>query len=198
MWLPWKNNKIDKQEQNSVSPDASVSSNKIEQLPVTEITPIKITKSIEELASEYKERRRTEMLRFMGVSLFTLVIARYTYTSIQARKYVPKLFEGNQKIPPSAYKSESMSALGLGTGLALGSFGMLVYGTCWCNDILTPKEFSFKIRRAILGEQGAKDLELKHQELFKTEQQDIDEFKKMFDDGWGQKDKKAEEEKKSE
>ncbi|XBW37907.1 hypothetical protein QEN19_003487 [Hanseniaspora menglaensis] len=181
MWKPWgsKDVKSDKNEINEsvVTP--------IELIQTSEQNHTEI-KSIEQLTGEYKDRRRTEMLRFMGVSMFTLIVARYTYTSIQARKYVPKLFEGNQKIPPSAYKSESMSALGLGTGLAVGSFGMLVYGTCWCNDILTPKEFSFKIRRAILGEQGAKDLEAKHQELFKTEEQDIEEFKKMFSEGWSE------------
>lgn len=191
MWQPWKKNHDlqDHKDLTLVPAGANEA-----QLAAAATDPAKQPKSLENLRDEYKERRRTEMLRFMGVSLFTLVIARYTYTSIQARKYVPKLFEGNQKIPPSSYKSESMSALGLGTGLALGSFGMLVYGTCWCNDILTPKEFSFKIRRAILGEQGAKDLELKHQELLKTEQQDIDELKKMFNESWSEIDNKKENE----
>lgn len=191
MWQPWrKNDNIQEHKDPNLAPTVVNDT----QLAAEETGPVKQSKSLATLRDEYKERRRTEMLRFMGLSLFTLVIARYTYTSIQARKYVPKLFEGNQKIPPSSYKSESMSALGLGTGLALGSFGMLVYGTCWCNDILTPKEFSFKIRRAILGEQGAKDLELKHQELLKTEQQDIDELKRVFSESWSEIDSKKENE----
>lgn len=189
MWLPWSKKSAGEHE-NHVLADIGVPKGEKSSLLPEQPAAIEKPKSTEELAAQYKDRRRTEMLRFMSVSLFTLVVARYTYTSIQARKYVPKLFEGNQKIPPSAYKSESMSALGLGTGLALGSFGMLVYGTCWCSDILTPKEFSFKVRRAILGEQGAKDLELKHQELMKTEEQDIREFKQMLNEGWGSGDSK--------
>lgn len=138
-------------------------------------------KTIEQIATEYKERRKEQMLRFMACSVFTLVIARYTYTSIQARKYVPKLFEGNQKIPISAYKTESMSALGLGTGLAVGSFGMMVTGTCWCGDILNAQEFSYKIRRLLLGEEGARKLEKKHAEMMSHEDDDYKELQEVIE-----------------
>ncbi|KAF0268647.1 hypothetical protein FOG50_01068 [Hanseniaspora uvarum] len=142
--------------------------------------PLPPKKSLDEITTEYKERRKQQMLRFMATSVFTLVIARYTYTSIQARKYVPKLFEGNQKIPISAYKTESMSALGLGTGLALGSFGMMVTGTCWCGDILNAQEFSYKIRRLLLGEEGAKKLEKKHAQMMSLEDDDYKELQEAI------------------
>lgn len=139
-------------------------------------------KTLEQVTSEYKERRKQQMLRFMATSVFTLVIARYTYTSIQARKYVPKLFEGNQKIPITAYKTESMSALGLGTGLTLGSFGMMVTGTCWCSDIINAQEFSYKIRRLLLGEEGARKLEKKQAELKNMENDDYKELQEIIGD----------------
>ena len=163
MWNPF--------ESNTEKPTEAVVPEKVELPP---------RKTLEQITKEYKERRKQEMLRFMATSVFTLVIARYTYTSIQARKYVPKLFEGNQKIPITAYKTESMSALGLGTGLTLGSFGMMVTGTCWCSDIINAQEFSYKVRRLLLGEEGASKLEKKEAELMCMENDDYKELQDII------------------
>lgn len=173
MWNPFKSS-ANANANATAAVDLNESSHKNE-------IPPQPKKTLEQIATEYKERRKEQMLRFMACSVFTLVIARYTYTSIQARKYVPKLFEGNQKIPISAYKTESMSALGLGTGLAVGSFGMMVTGTCWCGDILNAQEFSYKIRRLLLGEEGARKLEKKHAEMMSHEDDDYKELQEVIE-----------------
>lgn len=60
---------------------------------------------------------------------------------------VPHMFQLNYKSPPFSYQAEAASALVLGTGLAVGGFSMLLFGSCWIWDISTIPEFSLKAKR---------------------------------------------------
>lgn len=65
------------------------------------------------------------------------------------------MFQANHKQQAYSYQGEAVSALAYGTGLATGSFAMLVLGTCWISDISTFPEFSMKIKQ-LMGDQDKK------------------------------------------
>ncbi|KAH3902615.1 related to Altered inheritance of mitochondria protein 11 [Saccharomycodes ludwigii] len=136
-------------------------------LPQSCETPESII-SLEKLSAfsdEYKSRRRQQMLRFFGASILTLITARLAFHNIKTRKYVPTLFQNNYKIPPFSYQKESLSALAYGTFFSVGGFGMLIFGGCWMANISTLPEFSYKLRCALLGEEGMRELYGREQTL---------------------------------
>ncbi|QLL31692.1 hypothetical protein HG536_0B05570 [Torulaspora globosa] len=104
-------------------------------------------RQISTLSNEYKQRRKQQMLRFFGATALTLLSCRLAYRGIKSRKYVPHMFQLNYKSPPFSYQAEAASALVLGTGLAVGGFSMLLFGSCWIWDISTIPEFSLKAKR---------------------------------------------------
>ncbi|QLQ79206.1 hypothetical protein HG537_0B05530 [Torulaspora globosa] len=105
------------------------------------------TRQISTLSDEYKKRRKQQMLRFFGATALTLLSCRLAYRGVKSRKYVPNMFQLNYKSPPFSYQAEAASALVLGTGLAVGGFSMLLFGSCWIWDISTIPEFSLKAKR---------------------------------------------------
>lgn len=62
------------------------------------------------------------------------------------------MFQLNYKHPPISYQGEAASALAMGTGLAVGGFGMVTFGTCWIWDISSLSEFSIKVQR-LMGQE---------------------------------------------
>lgn len=68
---------------------------------------------------------------------------------------VPNMFQLNHKQPHFSYQGEAASALAYGTGLATGSFAMLILGTCWIWDVSTFPEFTLKVKR-LMGEDQSK------------------------------------------
>ncbi|SCU97842.1 LADA_0H08702g1_1 [Lachancea dasiensis] len=109
------------------------------------------TREISVFSEEYKKRRKLQMMRFFGATAFTLLSARLAFRGVQSRKYVPNMFQLNHKPPLYSFQGEAVSALAFGTGLATGSFGMLVFGTCWLADISSFAEFTLKVRK-LMGE----------------------------------------------
>ncbi|SCU83799.1 LAFA_0D05886g1_1 [Lachancea sp. 'fantastica'] len=115
------------------------------------------TRQISVFSEEYKKRRKQQMMRFFGATVFTLISARLAFRGVQSRKYVPNMFQLNHKPPLYSFQGEAVSALAFGTGLATGSFGMLVFGSCWLADISSLAEFTVKVRK-LMGEPSAQDL----------------------------------------
>ncbi|KAL6937840.1 hypothetical protein ACO0RG_004364 [Hanseniaspora osmophila] len=156
------------------------------------LLPAQITKSqLEKFKNEYKERRRVQMLRFFGASIFTLITARLAHRSIQSRKYVPKMFENNYKVPPFSYQYESISALLYGSAFSIGGFGMFVTGACWMNNISTFPEFSKTLKLALLGEEGVEEL---NKQMNALNSQPLDEDTKgvleVIENAWSNNNKK--------
>lgn len=69
---------------------------------------------------------------------------------------VPHMFQLNYKSPPFSYQAEAASALVFGTGLAVGGFSMLLFGSCWIWDISTIPEFSLKAK-GLMGQELTSD-----------------------------------------
>ncbi|CAR22088.1 Altered inheritance of mitochondria protein 11 [Lachancea thermotolerans] len=109
------------------------------------------SRDISVFSNEYKERRRLQMMRFFGATAFTLISARLAFRGVQSRKYVPNMFQLNHKPPTYSFQGEAVSALAFGTGLATGTFSMLVFGTCWVWDISSLAEFTLKMKK-LMGE----------------------------------------------
>lgn len=61
------------------------------------------------------------------------------------------MFQLNHKPPTYSFQGEAVSALAFGTGLATGSFSMLVFGTCWIWDVSSFAEFTLKMKK-LMGE----------------------------------------------
>ncbi|SCV01312.1 LANO_0F11144g1_1 [Lachancea nothofagi CBS 11611] len=108
-------------------------------------------REISVFSEEYKKRRKLQMVRFFGATAFTLISARLAFRGVQSRKYIPTMFQLNHKPPLYSFQGEAVSALAFGTGLATGSFGMLVFGTCWIADISSFAEFTLKVKK-LMGE----------------------------------------------
>ncbi|SCU95121.1 LAME_0F10814g1_1 [Lachancea meyersii CBS 8951] len=114
------------------------------------------TREISVFSEEYKKRRKQQMIRFFGATVFTLISARLAFRGVQSRKYVPNMFQLNHKPPLYSFQGEAISALAFGTGLATGSFGMLVFGSCWLADISSLAEFTIKARK-LIGDPSAQE-----------------------------------------
>ncbi|EDO15534.1 hypothetical protein Kpol_479p22 [Vanderwaltozyma polyspora DSM 70294] len=96
---------------------------------------------VEEFTEKYKNRRKQQMMRFIGSTAVTLISCRLAITRAKARHYVPNMFQLNYKPPVVTYKGETGPALVLATGITVGTLSMLVSGSCWIWDISTMKEF---------------------------------------------------------
>ncbi|CAD6624287.1 BAG_1a_G0015300.mRNA.1.CDS.1 [Saccharomyces cerevisiae] len=95
---------------------------------------------------ERKKRRVLQMARFYGAAAFTLITMRLISRAIKVRKYVPSIFQQNNKLPPFSQRNEAMSALTYASAASIGTFSTLIFGFCWALDISTAREFVFKTR----------------------------------------------------
>ncbi|AMD22643.1 HHL127Wp [Eremothecium sinecaudum] len=108
-----------------------------------------LQKKISVFSDEYKARRKQQMLRFAGATALTLICAKMAFRGIASRKYVPNMFQLNHKRPPFSHQGEALSSFGFGTGLAVGGFSMLVFGTCWIANISNFPEFTLRVQEAM-------------------------------------------------
>ncbi|RLV90058.1 Altered inheritance of mitochondria protein 11 [Spathaspora sp. JA1] len=110
-------------------------------------------------SDEYKQRRQIQMMRFMASAAITIFASRFAYKATITRQYVPTLFQGNHS-PPLSYNFATDAAVAVGAGTLLcGSVsGMLIFGGFWCLDISNIKEFGWKMKSLMGGDQKEKQL----------------------------------------
>lgn len=110
-------------------------------------------------SDEYKNRRKRQMMLFMGSAAITIFASRIAYKSTITRQYVPSLFQGNHS-PPLSYNFTSDAAVAVGTGTLLcGSVSsMFIFGTCWIIDVSNFKEFGWKMKSLMGGYEKQKEL----------------------------------------
>lgn len=89
------------------------------------------------------------------------------------------MFQLNYKSPPFSYQAEAASALVLGTGLAVGGFSMLIFGSCWLSDISTFPEFSLKARQ-LMGQDPVPDSKLTNMPLDEDTAKVVDQIEKLL------------------
>lgn len=110
-------------------------------------------------SEEYKNRRKRQMMLFMGSAAITIFTSRLAYKSTITRQYVPSLFQGNHA-PPLSYNFTSDAAVAVGTGTLLcGSVSsMVIFGTCWIIDVSNFQEFGWKMKSLMGGNEKQKEL----------------------------------------
>lgn len=108
---------------------------------------------------EYKNRRKRQMMLFMGSAAITIFTSRMAYKSTVTRQYVPTLFQGNHA-PPMSYNFTSDAAVAVGTGTLLcGSVSsMIIFGSCWIIDVSTFLEFGWKMKSLMGGYEKEREL----------------------------------------
>ena len=114
---------------------------------------------ISQASDEYKQRRKTQMLKFFTASAITILTSRFAYRSTIARQYVPTLFQGNHS-PPLSYNFTTDAAVAVATGTILcGSVScMLVLGGFWILDVLNLGEFGWRMKEKLGGLEKEKHL----------------------------------------
>ncbi|CCD25243.1 Iai11p NDAI_0E04260 [Naumovozyma dairenensis CBS 421] len=90
---------------------------------------------------EFKIRRKQQMIRFFSSTVITLVCTKLILRRLQLPKYVPSMFELNYIRPPiTTVKKDLINAGMLTTGMTLGVFSMIFFGTCWNWNVSTLAE----------------------------------------------------------
>ncbi|CCE91055.1 uncharacterized protein TDEL_0C01660 [Torulaspora delbrueckii] len=143
-------------------------------------TPTITERQISTFSDEYKKRRKQQMLRFFGATALTLISCRLAYRGVKSRKYVPNMFQLNYKSPPFSYQAEAASALVFGTGLAVGGFSMLVFGSCWLSDISSFPEFSLKAKQ-LMGQDPISDSKLTNMPLDDDTAKVVDQLERLLE-----------------
>lgn len=114
---------------------------------------------ISEASQDYKSRRKQQMLKFLGAAGVTILASRFAYKSTISRQFLPTFFHGNHA-PPTGYNFTADAAVAVGTGTLLaGSVSsMIVFGTCWILDVSTFREFGWRMRNVMGGDEKLKEL----------------------------------------
>lgn len=90
------------------------------------------------------------------------------------------MFQLNYKSPPFSYQAEAASALVFGTGLAVGGFSMLVFGSCWLSDISSFPEFSLKAKQ-LMGQDPISDSKLTNMPLDDDTAKVVDQLERLLE-----------------
>ncbi|EGV64194.1 Altered inheritance of mitochondria protein 11 [Yamadazyma tenuis] len=116
---------------------------------------------INEASDEYKLRRRTQMVCFLTAAGITMLTSRFAYKSTITRQFLPTFFQGNHS-PPTSYNFTADAAVAVGTGTLLaGSVSsMAIFGWCWIIDVSSFKEFGWKMKSLMGGDERLRQLAL--------------------------------------
>lgn len=110
-------------------------------------------------SEEYKLRRKKQMALFMASVGITLLSSRLAYRSTITRQYIPTFFQGNH-LPPTSYNFTADAAAAVANGsLLCGSVSsMTIFGTCWVMDVSNFKEFGWRMKSWLGGDEKEKQL----------------------------------------
>lgn len=114
---------------------------------------------LSESSDEYKSRRRRQMQLFFGAAAVTILSSRFAYRATLARQFIPTMFQGNHH-PPTSYNFTADAAVAVGTGtlLCLLVSAMMFSGIGWCIDVSEFREFGWRMKRWMGGEEKQRQL----------------------------------------
>lgn len=97
---------------------------------------------------DYKQRRKTQALKFFTAAGVTILASRFAHKSTISRQFLPTFFQGNHS-PPTSYNFTMDAAIAVGTGtlLATSVTSMFMFGTCWIIDVSSFKEFGWRMAK---------------------------------------------------
>lgn len=119
----------------------------------------KLNFKLADASPEYKDRRKKQMGLFLTAAAVTIFTSRFAYKSTISRQYIPTLFQGNH-MPPLSYNHAADAAVAVTTGTVICAlaFSMVVFGTCWINDVSLFKEFGWRMKEKFGGLKKEREL----------------------------------------
>ncbi|KAI5953328.1 AIM11 [Candida jiufengensis] len=119
----------------------------------------KLNFKIADSSPEYKTRRANQMMKFFAFSALSIFTLRIINKQTIIRQYIPTLFQQNHAPPTSCnFTTDAAVAVGAGT-LACGSIsGMFMFGIAWILDVSNFKEFGYRMKGIMGGNENLKKL----------------------------------------
>lgn len=68
------------------------------------------------------------------------------------------MFNANHVPPPFSFHKDAIAAIAFSSVLATSSFAMAVTGVAWTWDVSTVKEFTYKLKKKLGGEEKEKEI----------------------------------------
>lgn len=68
------------------------------------------------------------------------------------------MFNANHVPPPFSFHKDAISAIAYSSVLATSSFAMAVTGVCWTWDVANVKEFTYKLKKKLGGDEKERQL----------------------------------------
>lgn len=106
----------------------------------------------------YNERRFYQMATFYGFTIATYIASKIAYRGIIARRYNPNFYQHNHVPPKFSFHKDAMGAVTHATLLSTCSMGMAISGAFWYYDISNIKEFTFRMKAFLGGEEAEREL----------------------------------------
>ncbi|ODV95475.1 hypothetical protein PACTADRAFT_50191 [Pachysolen tannophilus NRRL Y-2460] len=107
---------------------------------------------------KYNERRFKQMALFYGCTVATFLCSKISHRGVISRRYVPNYYQHNHVPPPFSFYRDALTAVTLSTLLAISTTSMFVTGSFWYLDISNFKEFSFRLKKYLGGEEKETEL----------------------------------------
>lgn len=111
-----------------------------------------------EAVLKYNERRFYQMATFYGFTIATYIASKIAYRGIIRRRYNPNFYQHNHVPPKFNFYHDAMGAVTHATLLATTSMGMLISGGFWFYDISNLKEFTYKMKMFLGGDEAEREL----------------------------------------
>lgn len=111
-----------------------------------------------EAVLRYNERRFYQMATFYGFTIATYIASKLAYRGIISRRYNPTFYQHNHVPPKFSFHKDAMGAVTHATLLSTCSMGMAVSGAFWYYDISTVKEFTFRMKAFLGGDEAERQL----------------------------------------
>lgn len=107
---------------------------------------------------KYNERRFYQMATFYGFTLLTYIASKIAYRGVISRRYNPTFYQHNHVPPKFNFYRDAMAAVTHATLLATSTFGMVGAGAFWYYDISSLREFTFRMKKFLGGDEAEKAL----------------------------------------
>ncbi|TID14872.1 hypothetical protein CANINC_004543 [Pichia inconspicua] len=107
---------------------------------------------------KYNERRFYQMATFYGFTLATYIASKIAYRGVIKRRYNPTFYQHNHVPPKFNFYMDALSAVSHASLLAVASMGMLTSGAFWYYDISNLKEFTYRMKIFLGGDEAEKAL----------------------------------------
>ncbi|VVT58578.1 uncharacterized protein SAPINGB_P006279 [Magnusiomyces paraingens] len=92
-----------------------------------------------------------QMLGFLALGSLSITTALMGRKSVISRKYVPLLFDSNNRPPNFNLVKDAAVAVGIATTMTVSTFAFTAVGFAWITGISSAKDFSIKMKSLMGG-----------------------------------------------